>query len=172
MLVYLAGAIEYAPDRGRAWRREIAPFLRDELGHQVYDPAEDERKSLNEEEQRNLRRWKTEDVARFQRTVRKIIEFDLDLVSRADYIVCCWDEYCTKGAGTAAELTLAHRRGIPVYVVTRMPVPAVSGWILGCSTRLFSSFEELKIYLRKRKRLTNDANAERRMTNELDAGSA
>ena len=55
MLAYLAGAIEYAPDHGRAWRKEIAPFLRDELRHDVYDPAEDERKSLTLEEQQNLR---------------------------------------------------------------------------------------------------------------------
>jgi nucleoside 2-deoxyribosyltransferase len=148
MLVYLAGAIEYAPDQGRAWRREIAPFLRDELGHRVYDPAEDERKSLTDEEWQNLRRWKTADFARFQETVRKIIAFDLEIVCRADFVVCCWDKYCTKGAGTSAELTLAHRSGIPVYLVTQMPIRDVSGWILGCTTRLFSSFEELKQFLR------------------------
>ena len=50
MLAYLAGAIEYAPDLGRGWRREVAAFLKT-LGHDVYDPAEDERKSLTEEAQ-------------------------------------------------------------------------------------------------------------------------
>jgi len=51
MLAYLAGAIEYSPDLGRGWRKEITPFLREDLGHGVYDPAEDERKSLTAEEQ-------------------------------------------------------------------------------------------------------------------------
>ncbi|HYK91045.1 MAG TPA: hypothetical protein VE398_19895 [Acidobacteriota bacterium] len=152
MLVYLAGAIEYAPDHGRRWRREITPFLRDRLGHQVYDPAEDERKSLTNEEQRNLRRWKVCDLARFQATVRKIIDYDLDIVSRSDYVVCCWDEYCTQGAGTSAELTLAHQRGIPVYLVTQMPVEEVSGWVLACSSRIFASFEELMEFLLDGKR--------------------
>ncbi len=148
MLVYLAGAIEYAPDYGRGWRREITPFLRFELGHQVYDPAEDERKSLTVEEQQNLRRWKTGDLARFQAAVRKIIDFDLEVVARADYVVCCWDEDCTRGAGTSAELTLAYRRGIPIYLVTQMPVEKVSGWVLGCSTGIFSSFGELRDFLK------------------------
>ncbi len=147
MLVYLAGAIEYAPDLGRGWRRQITPFLRGELGHEVYDPAEDERKSLTVEEQQNLRRWKTTDFARFQEAVRKIIDFDLDIVSRADYVVCFWDEYCTKGAGTSAELTYAHRSGIPVYLVTSLPIERVSGWILGCARRVFIDFDALKAYL-------------------------
>ncbi len=149
MLVYLAGAIEYAPDHGRGWRQKISPFLLGELGHQVYDPAEDERKSLTFEEQRNLRRWKTRDLARFQATVRKIIDFDLEIVARANYIVCSWDEDCARGAGTSAELTLAYQRGIPVYLVTQMPVEKVSGWVLGCSTGIFSSFEELRGFLRR-----------------------
>ncbi len=150
MLVYLAGAIEYAPDNGRGWRREITPFLRDALGHEVYDPAEDERKSLTAEEQQNLRRWKTADLVRFRVTVRKIIDFDLDIVSRADYVVCCWDDYCTKGAGTAAEITLAHRHGIPVYLVTQMPVERISGWILGCSANIFTNFGDLQGFLKAR----------------------
>ncbi len=147
MLAYLAGAIEYAPDFGRGWRKEIAGFLRDELGHQVYDPAEDERKSLSAEEHSNLRGWKTTDLALFQAAVRKIIDFDLEVISRADYVVCYWDEFCMKGAGTSAELTAALRRGIPVYLVTQMPIAQISGWILGCCRRIFSDFEQLKKYL-------------------------
>lgn len=148
MLAYLAGAIEYAPDHGRGWRKRIAPFLRDELGHEVYDPAQDERKSLTLEEQQNLRRWKTADLPRFQAAVRKIIDFDLDMVARANYVICHWDEYCAKGAGTAAELTHARRHRIPVYLVSSMPIELLSGWILGCSTQIFTDFEQLKNFLR------------------------
>jgi len=153
MLAYLAGAIEYAPDFGRGWRSEIAPFLREELGHEVYDPAEDERKSLSEEEQKNLRTWKHSDLGRFQITVRKIIEWDLDVVARSDYIICFLDEHALKGGGTSAELTFAHRRGIPVYMVTSLPLPEVSGWILGCCTRIFVSFDELRSYLKNHRQV-------------------
>lgn len=148
MLAYLAGAIEYAPDLGRGWRREVGSFLRT-LGHDAYDPAEDERKSLTEEEQRNLRAWKSTDLPRFQTAVRKIIDFDLDIVSRADCIICLWDDAASRGGGTSAELTWARRRGIPVYMVTALPLTSISGWVLGCCSGFFRDFEELKAFLRK-----------------------
>lgn len=147
-LVYLAGAIEYAPDFGRAWRRDITPFLRDELGHRVYDPAEDERKSLTEEEQRNLRSWKTTDFDRFQTAIRKIIEWDIGILSCAEYVVCFWDQHAPKGGGTPSELTLAYRLGIPVYLVTPLDRLEISGWILACCRKTFANFDELKDFLR------------------------
>ncbi len=147
MLVYLCGAIEYSPDHGKAWRAEISGFLQ-ELGHEVYDPALDEKKNLSDVEVREFRKWKTADLPRFQQTVRKIIHYDLDLVEqKCDSIVAYWDEYAARGAGTQGELTVAHRRGIPVYLVTAVPVEQISGWILGCATEVFSNFEELKAHL-------------------------
>ena len=147
MLVYLCGAIEYSPDHGKAWRAEITRFLR-ELGHEVYDPALDEQKNLSDEEVRSFRQWKATDLPRFQQTIRKIIAYDLDIVeNRCDFIVAFWDEFAGRGAGTQGELTLAHRRGIPVYMVTAVPVEKISGWILGCASEVFTSFEELKAHL-------------------------
>ncbi len=147
MRVYLSGAMEYAPGHGKHWRAEITPLLLS-LGHQIYDPAQDEKKDLSDEEMANFRAWKSSDLERFQQTIRKIIAYDLDIVEReTDYIICHWDEYAMKGAGTHGELTLAHRLGIPVYLVTSLPITQVSGWILGCSTQVFSSFEQLTNFL-------------------------
>jgi hypothetical protein len=147
MVIYLAGAIEYAPDFGRGWRSQVAPML-EGLGHEVYDPARDVRKNLNDEEIRNFRSWKTTDLDRFRYAVRKIIAYDLDFVERrAGCIVCYWDEYCGRGAGTQAELTLAYRRGVPVYLVLGVPHTEVSGWILACATEIFPTFEALEQYL-------------------------
>jgi nucleoside 2-deoxyribosyltransferase len=147
MLVYLCGAIEYSPDHGKAWRAEITSFLR-ELGHTVYDPALDEKKNLTDVEIREFRQWKSSDLPRFQKTIRKIIAYDLDLVEeKCDFIVAYWDEHACRGAGTQGELTIAHRRGIPVYMVTAVPVDKISGWILGCAAEVFTSFEELKPHL-------------------------
>ncbi|HYT31479.1 MAG TPA: hypothetical protein VEO37_02695, partial [Thermoanaerobaculia bacterium] len=64
--VYLSGAIEHASDGGTGWRRELASFLEQELGHEAYDPAADEKKDLTEEELAGFRRWKIEDPARFR----------------------------------------------------------------------------------------------------------
>jgi nucleoside 2-deoxyribosyltransferase len=148
MLAYLCGPIEFAEDGGRLWRRKLAPFLRDQLGHRVYDPAEDELKNLTEEEAAHFREWKTNDLERFRRTVRKIIAFDLDLIeNKADYVICFWPSENAHSGGTSAELTVAHRKGIPVYLVTPIAVDQVSGWMLACCDQLFTSIEGLKEFL-------------------------
>jgi hypothetical protein len=148
MLAYLCGPIEFAEDSGRLWRRKLAPFLRDHLGHRVYDPAEDERKNLSEEEAARFRQWKTSDLERFRRVVRKIIAFDLDLIEhKADYLICYWDAAEAQSGGTPAEMTMAHRKGIPVYLVTPLPAEQISGWMLGCSDHVFATIEELKEFL-------------------------
>jgi nucleoside 2-deoxyribosyltransferase len=147
MLIYLAGAIEYAPDKGKTWRDRLTPFLRS-LGWDVYDPAFDEQKNLSNEERLQFRSWKGTDLLRFQRTIRKIIDWDMEWITRrADAIVVFWDEYAGRGAGTSGELTAAYRYGKPVYLVAGMPVEKISGWVLGCATRVFTSFDELSFFL-------------------------
>ncbi len=151
MWVYLSGSIEFARDGGKRWRRELKPFLEETLRHRVYDPAEDEKKNLTDEEVAHFRSWKSSDLERFRRTVRKIIDWDLDLIEQqADYLVCYWDRESARGAGTQAELTAAYRKGIPVYLVTDLPPAEISGWILACAEKVFSSFDDLKTFLRQR----------------------
>jgi hypothetical protein len=154
MLAYLCGPIEFASDGGKMWRRKLTPFLREELGHRVYDPAEDEKKNLTDEEAANFREWKKTDVERFRRVVRKIIQFDLDLIeNKADYLICHLDSGTSAGVssgGTPAELTAAHRKGIPVYLVTPMPAEEVSGWMLACADHVFATVDELKKSLQSR----------------------
>ena len=150
MLVYLSGSIEHSPDHGKGWRSALTPFLQS-LGHDVYDPAKDERKNLTEDEWRHFRDWKYSDLPRFQQAIRKIVAYDLDRIEQqADCIVAYWDEFAARGAGTQAELTFAHRRGIPVYLVSAMPIAAISGWILGCATEVFLSFDALRGFLQTR----------------------
>lgn len=150
MRAYLSGSIEYSPDLGKGWRARVTPFIR-ALGHEVYDPAADEKKDLTDEEVREFRGWKTTDLERYQATLRRIIAWDLDYIqTRTDYVVCYWDAAAVRGAGTQGELTFAHRCGIPVYLVLGMPVRVVSGWILGCATEVFVSFPELQSFLTSR----------------------
>jgi hypothetical protein len=148
MFFYLAGSIEYSPDLGKGWRAEITPVLK-ALGHEVYDPAEDELKNLTETEAREFRTWKATDLGRFRRTIQKIIAYDLDLIEhQSDGIVCYWDQHAGRGAGTQGELTFAHRMGTPVYLICGMPVEQISGWLLGCATEVFASFEEFHAFAR------------------------
>jgi hypothetical protein len=148
MIAYLSGPIEFAGDSGKLWRRKLAPFLRDTLGHRVYDPAEDEKKNLTDEEVKNFREWKITDFERYRRAVRKIIRFDLDMVeNRASYLICVWEDPNARSGGTPAEVTTAFRRGIPVYLVSALPREQISGWLLACSDRVFRTVEELKEFL-------------------------
>jgi nucleoside 2-deoxyribosyltransferase len=151
MLAYLCGPIEFAAGGGKLWRRKLTPFLLDELGHRVYDPAEDEKKSLTEEEAAHFREWKKSDFDRFRRVVRKIIHFDLELIeNKADYLICYWDNEAGQSGGTPAELTVAFRKGIPVYLVSSSPLEEISGWMLACADQVFTSIEDLKVFLQGR----------------------
>jgi nucleoside 2-deoxyribosyltransferase len=147
--IYLSGGIEHSGDGGRGWRRQIAVFL-EKLGDEVYDPAADEKKDLTEEERSSFRRWKTESPERFRQVVRKIIAWDLARVeSQCDLVVAYWDEAASRGGGTAAEITLAYRLGVPVYVVLGMPRAEASGWILAAATEVFDDFDQLRRFFRE-----------------------
>ena len=147
MRFYLAGAVEHAADHGCAWRAEISLFLR-ALGHESFDPVSEELACLTDEERRSFRGWKATDLNRYRRALQKIITHDLDVVEhRCDAVIALWDLAAQRGAGTQAEVSLAFRAGKPVLLVTATPLREVSGWILGCASEVFESFEELRAHL-------------------------
>lgn len=147
MLVYLCGSTAHSSDHDTAWREAIRPFLR-QLGHRVYDPLLDDRKILNDIEIRDLENWKSTDLPRYLKTIRKVIDNDLNRIEvRCDYLIAYWDEHASRDERMQGELTLAHRRAVPVYLVSGVPVEQVSAWDLGCATKVFSDFEQLKRFL-------------------------
>ncbi len=140
--------MEFSPDGGRQWRERIRSWLEQTLNHGVYDPTMEAQRLLSEEELRDLASWKRTDIERYQKAMRIFIHHDLDVMSsRADYVICFWDEAAARGGGSHAELTVAYRKGIPVYFVTDMPVEQISGWVVGCVSKFFSNFDELKVFL-------------------------
>lgn len=151
MLGYLCGPLDSTEDAGKLWRRKLTPFLRDQLGHRVYDPAEGPPKALSDEENANLLEWKRTDLDRFRRALRKIIAFNLDLLEhKADYLICYWSAGEAQGGGAPAEMTVAYRKGIPVYLVTPLAVSEINIWVLGCSDQVFGSIEQLKDFMTSR----------------------
>lgn len=149
--VYLAGAIEYAPDQGLFWREDVSRFLKDELKLSVFDPACRERILLSDEEKQCFRKWKTHDRERFLPVMRRLIDSDLSqILEKTSFIVVYWDQYSAQGTGTAGELTLAYLHDIPVYMVLGIPVEQTSSWVLGCATEVFVSFDQLKNFLSER----------------------
>lgn len=156
MKVYLAGAIEHAPDLGKQWREKMSVFLKNELNHDSYNPLNEEENYLTKEEIDTFRDLKVTDIEKYKKIVRKLIIGDLkQLKNSIDYIICLWDEYTEKGGGTYGELTLAFENEIPVYMVTDKLKAEISGWILGCTTKIFPDFDELKKFLKNKYKLTN-----------------
>jgi len=148
MLAFLCGAMEYASDGGATWRERIRLWIQESLNHRVYDGVVEARRLFSVEELRDLPAWKTSDPERYRRVMRIAINHDLDVMTRqADYVVCLWDEAAARGGGTQAELTAAYRKGIPVYLVTEFPAGEISGWVLACTDRVFTDFNELKTCL-------------------------
>ena len=148
MKIYLAGAIEAAPDDGATWRKEITEFLDAKLGWDVFDPSQHEQDFLTETEKANFRQWKSTDINKFRPVIKKIIDRDLhQLLQECDAVICLWDDYVIQGGGTHGELTLAYEHNMPVYLVLGMPVEKVSSWIIGCTTQVFEKFDDLQDYL-------------------------
>ena len=145
---YLAGAMERAPDRGRAWREAILPLL-DELGHDVFNPCVEEIAIATEEERSRFLEWKAAGDARFLGLMRRIVAHDLEALRGSEYVICYWDEHAQWSGGTPSEVTVARVWGKPVYVVRALPLADMSSWVQGCATRVFDSTEELAAYLRK-----------------------
>jgi hypothetical protein len=149
--VYLAGAIEYAPDGGEEWRQKLGDFLINELGHSLFDPTSEEWDLLTDDEKANFRKWKSSDIERFRPVIHRIINHDLNnLMNHTSYVVCYWDKYVTQGGGTHGEMTIAYLHDIPVYMVLGLPQSEVSSWILGCTTEIFPDFESLKKFLKEK----------------------
>jgi len=151
MKVYLAGAIEHAPDLGRKWREELGLFLEEKLGHKFYNPLKEEAKYLTREESDSFRGLKVTNINQYKTILRKLINGDLEvLINDIDYIICLWDEYTEKGGGTYGELTVAFEHNIPVYMVTEKLNAEISGWVLGCTTKIFTNFNDLKTFLKEK----------------------
>jgi hypothetical protein len=147
--VYLSGGMEYAADEGRDWRGRLQEWLEREMGCTVFNPnRESERFLRTYIPGIDFRKLKETDLIRFQQTVAQLVDLDCkEIAERSDYVLCYWDDSAMRGAGTKGELTMARYFGKPVYVVTSMARGDIPGWILGCTTEVFESFEELKQFL-------------------------
>jgi hypothetical protein len=149
MRVYLSGGMEYADGEGLHWRRDMQAWIERHLAHDVFNPnVESDRFFALEHPGIDFRALKMHDVEEYRRIVRKLVEIDCsEIAERSDYVICFWDDGAMKGAGTKGELTMAHFFRKPVYFVTRMPTHEIPGWVLGCVTTFFPTFEELQAFL-------------------------
>ncbi len=155
--VYLAGRMNRKDPYDSQWRTDLTPFL-ENLGFEVLDPYHFEPMQLKGLHRHRLpdgiSHWHelrhSKDPShqnRFLKYMRRIIKYDLNLVKNiADFIIVYWDEGCRDGAGTQSEITVAWDIGKLVYCVAAAKLPA---WARGCCEEVFTSFDELKAFLKE-----------------------
>ena len=145
---YLSGGIEIAPDSGIPWRNKITPFLTQQLNLLVYDPC---KISKNLQQKKNLtfssyQEWKKANIQSFTEYMKQCVKVDSQIIkNRIDFMIVYWDKYC--GTGTISQIALAKEYNIPTYMVTKMKLNQIGGWILGCEPTIFENFEDLKCHL-------------------------
>ena len=141
--------MENAKDDGADWRKDITLWLRDNLNHAVFDPVVESQKLIKKYDKEEFRGWKHTDPEKYIKIIRRAIKKDLDaVVNKTDYIICLWDENVFKGAGTHSEVTFAYYHDKPIYLVNKLPIYDLSGWIMSCATEIVDDFESLKVILK------------------------
>lgn len=99
----------------------------------------------------SFRALKRRNLLEYMRIVSAIVDRDSrEIIKNTSYVICKWDRSAERGAGTKGEVTLAKLVRKPVYVVTGIRPENIPGWVLGCTTRMFRSFAELKEFLKEK----------------------
>ncbi len=147
--VYLSGGMEYAANEGRDWRSSLHAWLEEHLNADVFNPNQESQKFFERRHPGiDFRALKRTDPPRFQSIVSELVDLDCtEIARRSDFVICFWDEGAMRGAGTKGELTMARYFAKPVYMVTSFPLHEIPGWVLGCTNRIFPSFESLQSFL-------------------------
>lgn len=143
---YLAGPISWVPDESYVqWRDMMTAFLK-MIGHEAVDPLR--KYAVPAKEKMKVEGAISEDRIDIVREYlrRRILNPDYELIDESDGIIAYIPNY---SVGTSAEIGYAYRCGKPVYVVTPMPKEEWSGWLVGLSTLIFTSWDELRMFLEK-----------------------
>ena len=150
MIAYLSGAMEYAEDEGASWRNELGIWLKKTINHKAIDPVIESAKIVKENNAENYCDWKNSDPEKYARFIQLCVKNDIEIVrEKADYLICLWDQNVLKGAGTHAEITFAYDLKKPVFLINKLPLIDLSGWVMACSSKIFTNFEDLKDFLIK-----------------------
>jgi hypothetical protein len=149
--VYLSGGMEHSKDGGLRWRWKIENWLRENLKHDVFNPVIETEKFLSEHHPNiNLRGAKKDFLEIFKGIIKNIVERDLKAIAECDYVICYWDESAREGAGTQGEITIAKFLNKPIYLVSNFDFEEIPSWIIGCVDEIFYNFDDLKIFLTRK----------------------
>jgi hypothetical protein len=142
--------MEYARREGADWRLEMESWWWKTLSHSAFNPTRASEAFLRKRGYRKMsfRSLKSRNLQEYMRIVSAIVDRDSrEIINNSSYVICKWDRSAERGAGTKGEVTLAKYVRKPVYLVTRIHEESIPGWVLGCTTKVFRSFRELKKFL-------------------------
>lgn len=153
---YLSGGMEFKKGLGKGWRENITEKLQ-EMGHSVFDPVVEE---LGDTEAREFG-WKEQklapDLTIYRDMVRrKMFRKDIRGIQLSHAAILLYDESVQRGAGSLAEAWEVFREGRPLYIITQFKREDVPGWLIGESTAIFRSPQELIDYLNTSGRIQQD----------------
>lgn len=159
--VYLAGAIDFAPDGGVGWRKDITEKLI-ELGIPLSHILSPTRKPYNNldihlsnESERLARFRKDEDWDKHDNLMGMIAHLDLRLVDKSDFLIVYFpaDEKGNRIPSymTIHEIVTAREQQKPVLVIWDGGKKTCSGyimWIVG-NKHVFGSVDQMLKYLKR-----------------------
>lgn len=148
--VYLAGAIDRAKDRGKGWREEISPFLK-ELGVIVFNPIiKPSEIGLEDQDTHNLKakmkkQQRYEELSNMMKVIRSV---DLRLVDISDFMIVNLD-LDVHPCGTLEEIFWANRQKKPIIVHMVQGKQNAPDWLFGVIPHqmIFSDWMDIYAYL-------------------------
>jgi hypothetical protein len=149
--IYLSGGMQFAENEGADWRRDVSKWLK-ETGYFPLDICALDQ-AYAAKYGHFLRNINKDDYLQRKSNIRKhFIETDLNLVvNDSDALFVLYDESVRRGAGTISECQIAFSNDIPVFVISAWEdwENEVPGWLQALSTKIFTSFTSLEIYMKQ-----------------------
>jgi len=121
--IYMAGGIQYAPDKGEVWRKELQQWAKDnKLLVQFVSPLDTKANKKNDD------LFIYTDADKWAINMDKIRDGDFDLIDSCDAIVTLYDEYA--GDGTNREIEETRRIKHVNYFIQGRSRKKFPHWVL------------------------------------------
>lgn len=143
--IYLSGGMEKAVENGAGWRQDCSIAL-STMNFFPLDIAALDRAYIDKHGPVYLDKDPANELQYKANIRQQFIKTDLQLIiDDSDAVIAYYDEAFKNGAGSFSECQCAFNYEKPLFVVSVLP--HTPSWLKSLSTKLFSNFRELYVYL-------------------------
>ncbi|KKN64857.1 hypothetical protein LCGC14_0487770 [marine sediment metagenome] len=159
--MYLSGGMEFKKKLGSGWRDWITKRLA-EQNISCLDPVKLEPEAPGNVPLQtllsDLKKTPTEGNMKIIRDTARNSFFrkDVHAIQLSDAIIVLYDRSAQLGAGTLSEAWEAFREGRPVYLMSDFPLESIPVWLVGETSEIFYSFEDLLEYTKDPNNILRD----------------